>query len=114
MDTHDNLDLEFSSLKINFSKTMDLYTMCAKDLEDTTQKLHLCNRVRHETEIKLGGEIEKVKNLQDIVRIKEEILEKKQSEIEELDKKVIDLERNNEAAEIKRQSIERAAEIKAK
>ena len=62
-DANDNLDIEFSSLKINYSKTMDLYTMCAKDLEDTTEKLHMCNRVRHETEIKLGVEIEKVKNL---------------------------------------------------
>jgi len=62
-DNHDNLDIEFSTLKINYAKTMDLYTVCSKDLEATTEKLHLCNRVRHETEIKLGSEIEKVRNL---------------------------------------------------
>ena len=70
-DANDVLDIDFSSLKINYSKTMDLYTMCAKDLEDTTDKLHMCNKVRHETEIRLGVEIEKVKNLQEIVKMKE-------------------------------------------
>ena len=77
-DSNDNLDIEYSTLKINHAKTMDLYTVCARDLDATTEKLHLCNRVRHETEIKLGAEIEKVKNLQELVRIKEEVLEKRQ------------------------------------
>lgn len=113
-DSNDNLDIEFSTLKINHAKTMDLYTVCSKDLEATAEKLHLCNRVRHETEIKLGAEIEKVKNLQELVRMKEEILEKRQSDIEDLDKKVIELERQCEASEIKRQGGERAAELRAK
>lgn len=93
---------------------MDLYTVCSKDLEATTEKLHLCNRVRHETEIKLGAEAEKNKNLNEIVRMKEEILQKRQTEIEDLDKKVIDLERQVEAGEIKRQGLERANELKSK
>lgn len=113
-ESNDNLDIEFSTLKINYAKTMDLYTVCAKDLEATTEKLHLCNRVRHETEIKLGAEIEKVKNLQEIIRMKEEILQKRQTEIEDLDKRVIDLERQLEAAEIKRQGLERSADLKQK
>jgi chromosome segregation ATPase len=62
-DNCENLDVEYSTLKINYAKTMDLYTVCSKDLEATTEKLHLCNRVRHETEIKLGAEVDKVKNL---------------------------------------------------
>jgi len=70
-ETNDNLDIEYSTLKINHSKTIDLYKTCVKDLDSTTEKLHLTNRVRHETEIKLGEEIEKVKNLHDIVRMKE-------------------------------------------
>ena len=62
-DKNDNLDIEFATLKIHNSKTMDLYAISSKDLEATTEKLHICNRVRHETEIKLGAEVEKVKNL---------------------------------------------------
>ena len=49
--------------------------------------------MRHETEIKLGEEIEKTKGLQDIVKLKEDTLTKKAAEIEELDKKNLDLER---------------------
>jgi chromosome segregation ATPase len=113
-DNHDNLDIEFSTLKINYAKTFDMHAVCSKDLDSTTEKLHLCNRVRHETEIKLGAEVEKVKNLQEIVRMKEEILEKRQSEIEDLDKRVIDFERQVEAGEIKRQGLERAGELKSK
>lgn len=71
------IDIEYSTLKINYAKTMDLYTVSSKDLEATTEKLHLCNRVRHETEIKLGAELEKTKNLNEIVRMKEEILNKR-------------------------------------
>ena len=69
------------------------YDQAAADLDDTTEKLHLTNKVRHETEIKLGEEIEKCKGLQEVVKIKEDTLGKRSNEIEELDKKVIDLER---------------------
>lgn len=36
------------------------------------------------------------------MRLKEEMIQKKQSEMEDLDKRVIDLERNIEAVEIKK------------
>ena len=42
---------------------MDLYERSSVDLDDTTGKLHLTNKVRHDTEVKLGEEIEKVKSL---------------------------------------------------
>jgi len=51
------------------------------------------NKVRHETEVKLHEEIDKNKNLSDIVKDKEEILLKRTNEIEELDRRVIELER---------------------
>ena len=66
------------------------------------------------SDIKLGEEIEKCKGLQDVVKIKEETLNKRASEIEELDKKVIDLERLLEQVEIKKQGVERAAELTKK
>lgn len=89
----EKLEIEHESLKINHSKVLEQYDQAAADLDDTTEKLHLTNKVRHETEIKLGEEIEKCKGLQEVVKIKEDTLGKRSNEIEELDKKVIDLER---------------------
>jgi hypothetical protein len=76
-------------------------------LEDAIEKLHVTNKVRHETEVKLHEEVEKNKNLQEIIRDKDEMLAKRTQEIEELDKKVIELERANETLEIKKAGIER-------
>jgi len=59
----DKLEIEHGSLKINHSKVMEQYEQSANDLEDTVQKLHLTNKTRHETEIKLGEEIEKCRSL---------------------------------------------------
>ena len=64
------------------------------------EKLHVTNKVRHETEIKLDDEIQKNKTLSDIIKEKDEINSKRVEEIEELDKKVIELERMNETLEI--------------
>jgi hypothetical protein len=43
-----------------------------KDLTDTVSKLHTTNKVRHETEIKLGEQSEKNKSLQELLQLKEE------------------------------------------
>ena len=43
----------------------------------------MTNKVRHETEVKLGEEIEKTKNLQEIIRMKEHTLGRRATEIEE-------------------------------
>lgn len=72
------VDIELETLKINYSKTMDLYDVCSKDLEDTVQKLHTTNKVRHETEIKLAEEVDKVRSLQELAKLKEETLSKRQ------------------------------------
>jgi predicted nuclease with TOPRIM domain len=63
--------------------------------------------VRHETEIKFGEEIEKVKNLQELNKIKDETLQKRAQEVEELDKKILELERSLETLEVKKQGVER-------
>jgi hypothetical protein len=89
----DKLTLEHESLKINHAKVTEQYETAFSDLNDTTDKLHLTNKVRHETEIKLGEEVEKCKGLNEIVKVKDDSLGKKSSEIEELDKRIIDLER---------------------
>lgn len=108
------LEIEHGTLEITHAKVVSQYEDASADLKDTTDKLHKTNKVRHETEIKLGEEIEKSKGLQDVVKIKEDTLNKRASEIEELDKKVIDLERQLEQIEIKKQGVERAAELTKK
>lgn len=65
-------------------------------------------------ETKLTDEIERNRSLQDIVRLKEESIVKRQQELEDMDRKVIDLERNLESMDIKRQTVERAFELHKK
>jgi predicted nucleic acid-binding Zn-ribbon protein len=69
------------------------------------------NKARHDLETKMTDEIERNRSLQDIVRLKEEMIQKKQQEMEDLDKRVIDLERNIEAVEIKKAGSERQFEL---
>lgn len=106
----DKVVVEHGTIKIEHAKNLEQYKVAANDLEDTIEKLHLTNKVRHETEIKLGEEIEKTKGLQDVVKMKEETLIKRGNEIEDMDKKCIDLERDKEIGEIKRTGIERSLE----
>ena len=54
------------------------------------------NKARHDLETKLTDEIERNRSLQDIVRLKEESIVQRQQELEVMDKKVIELERNYE------------------
>lgn len=74
----------------------------------------MTNKVRHETELKLAEETERGRALQDVIRDKDEQLHKRAQEIEDLDRRVIDLERTNENIEIKKASMERQAEITKK
>jgi chromosome segregation ATPase len=59
----DQLTIDYESLKINHAKVTEQYDNAYADLNDTTDKLHMTNKVRHETEIKLGEEVEKSKGL---------------------------------------------------
>ena len=49
------------------------------------------NKARHEIETKLQDEHDRNKNLQDVVNLKDDQIEKRTSEIEDLDKKVNEL-----------------------
>ena len=49
--------------------------------------MHITNKVRHDTEVKLGEEIEKNHSLQEMLKLKEETLNKRAQEIDELDRK---------------------------
>ena len=99
---YSELDMAYNSLKIDQTKIKEQLDTANKDLTDTVNKLHSTNKVRHETEIKLGEEFEKSAGLQDIVKSKDDQLNKKQGEIEELDKRILEMERQNEALDIKK------------
>mmetsp|Transcript_28974 Transcript_28974/g.27925 ORF Transcript_28974/g.27925 Transcript_28974/m.27925 type:complete len:106 (+) Transcript_28974:1806-2123(+) len=65
-------------------------------------------------EVKYFDETEKVKNLTEIIRDKDDQISKKNTELDELDKKSIELERYNESLEIKKAGIERQYELTKK
>lgn len=88
--------------------------MTQKELDDTVHKLHITNKVRHETEVKLGESHEKGKDQMDVIKNKDDLLFKKQAEIDDLDKKQVELERQVENLEIKKSSIERQFELTKK
>jgi hypothetical protein len=72
------------------------------------------NKARHDLENKLTDEIERNRSLLDIIRLKEESIARKSVELEEMDKRVIELERAVEALEIKKQGVERQFELSKK
>ena len=78
-----------------------------EDYDDTVDKLHKMNKARHDLETKLTEEIEKNRSLVDIVRLKEGSIARKAVELEEMDKRVIELERDLDALEVKKQGVER-------
>ena len=98
----DELELKLGTLQINYDKMEEQLNTTREDHEDVVDKLHKMNKARHDLEIKLQDEIERNKNLAEVVSLRDETLEKRATEIEELDKKVIDLERNCETIEIKK------------
>ena len=81
--------------------------MTKKDYDETVDKLHKMNKARHDLETKLLDEIEKNRSLGELIKLKEDTIMKRSQELEEVDKKSIDFERQVEAVEIKRQGLER-------
>ncbi len=64
--------------------------------------------------MRLTEESERCRSLQDVIRDKDDQLHKRALEIEDLDRRVIDLERTNENLEVKKGAIERQFEITKK
>ena len=110
----DELELKLGTLQINYDKMEDQLNTTRADHEDVVDKLHKMNKARHDLEIKLQDEIERNRSMAEVVNLKDETLEKRAAEIEELDKKVIDLERSCETIEIKKQGVERQFELAKK
>ena len=87
------LQLELSTLKIHHAKAQEQLGSLGKTYDETVEKLHKMNRARHDLETKLSDEIERNRALQDIVRLKEESILKRQQELEEMDRNIVELER---------------------
>ena len=73
----EELDIKYGSLNIEHEKVKVQKNTSLKDLEDTVKKLHLTNKVRHETEIKLVEEIEKGKGQNEILKLNQETMMRK-------------------------------------
>jgi len=112
--TLDDRELKLGTLTLRHSKVEDVLEQTRKECDDAVDKLHKTNKARHDLETKLHDEIERNRSLQEVVQLKEETLEKRSAEIEELDKKVMDLEKTNETIDIKRQGVERQFELAKK
>ena len=103
----ERLSLEHGTLQIHHQKLDEQHRNLQATYDETVDKLHRMNKARHDLETKLTDEIERNRSLQDIVRLKEEAIIKRQQEIEDLDRRVIEVERQLEQLEIKKASAER-------
>jgi hypothetical protein len=70
--------LQLSYLTINHEKIQEQVAALQITYDDTVDKLHKMNKARHDLETKLTDEIERNRSLQDIVRLKEESIIKRQ------------------------------------
>lgn len=72
------------------------------------------NKARHDLENKLSEEVERNKHLLEQVQIRDETLDKRQNEINDLEKQCQELTRQNGDIEIKKQGVERQFEAAKK
>lgn len=103
--------MQLGTLQIHHEKLQEQHKLLQTTYDDTVDKLHQINKARHDLETKLTDEIERNRSLQDIIRLKEEQVIKRQHEIEDADRKIVELERALENTEIKRHSIEKQFEL---
>ena len=99
--------LQLGTLQINHEKIQASLELTKKDYDETVEKLHKMNKARHDLETKLLDEIERNRSLQELIKMKEDTIQKRSQELEKVDKKGLDLERQVEAIEIKWQGLER-------
>ena len=83
----DEFELKLGTLQINYDKMEEQLGQTRADHDDLVDKLHAMNKARHEIETKLQDEHERNRTLSDVVNLKDELLDKRQTEIEELDKR---------------------------
>ena len=111
---YDEKDLSLQSLTIKHKKVEESLAETRKDYDDVVDKLHKVTKARHELENQLREEIDRNKSLLDVIKVKDETLEKRIQDMDELDKRLLEAERLRESVDIKRQGIERAFDMAKK
>ena len=104
-------ELKLGTLRINYDKMEEQLNQTRADHDDLVDKLHTMNKARHEIETKLQDEHDRNKSLSDVVNLKDEILDKRQAEIEDLDKKVNELLNAQATLEAQKMGVEKAFEL---
>lgn len=74
----EELHLSLGTLQIHHEKLTQQIAQVQENYDDVTDKLHKMNKARHDLETKLTDEIERNRSLNDIIRLKEESLTKRQ------------------------------------
>lgn len=97
-------------LVIDHTKVKELFDQATKDLTDTVQKLHLTNKVRHDTEAQLGESKAREADLKENLKVREIMVKQRQYEIDEQEKVIKGLEHDKEHLEIKKQGLDRTVE----
>jgi len=59
-----------------------------RDLKDTVDKLHATNKARHEAEQQLGEAMEREKEMKELLRVKDSMIQGKINDIEDMDKRL--------------------------
>lgn len=62
--------------------------MNSRDLKDTVDKLHATNKARHEAEQQLGEAMEREKEMKELLRVKDSMIQGKINDIEDMDKRL--------------------------
>lgn len=62
--------------------------MNTRDLKDTVDKLHATNKARHEAEQQLGEAMEREKEMKELLRVKDSMIQGKINDIEDMDKRL--------------------------
>ena len=86
-------------------------TATRSDHDDLVDKLHAMNKARHEIETKLQDEHDRNKSLSDVVNLRDDLLEKRQQEIESLDKQINDLNSDKATLEAAKMGVEKNFEL---
>lgn len=103
--------MKLGTLQIHYDKMEEQLSQTRADHDDLVDKLHIQNKARHEIETRLKDEHDRNKSLSDVVNLKDDLLDKRQSEIEDLDKKINELNNAQATLEAQKMGVEKAFEL---
>ena len=103
----DMIDTAHCTLKIKYERMEETNTTLHFNYDDVVDKLHIVNKARYQLETELTDVHQANKNLKEIMAVQSETLVRRQTDIEELEKRVIERDRELEGIEIKKQGVEK-------